>query len=82
MHGDAKPENMLCSHGPAPRCAALDFGWVGEGHAETQQHKFIELFFNVNCGICKTQTHGTKALPTSSWQVTECVMWHTCFGTK
>eukprot|EP00439_Symbiodinium_sp_Y106_P066332 s2250_g10.t2 len=32
VHGDAKPENMLCSHGPAPRCAALDFGWVGEGY--------------------------------------------------
>lgn len=32
MHGDAKPENMLCSEGLAPRCAALDFGWVGEGY--------------------------------------------------
>ncbi|CAE7226551.1 pkn1 [Symbiodinium sp. CCMP2592] len=32
VHGDAKPENMLCSDGPAPRCAALDFGWVGEGY--------------------------------------------------
>ncbi|CAE7735891.1 pkn1 [Symbiodinium pilosum] len=32
VHGDAKPENLLCSEGSSPRCAALDFGWVGEGY--------------------------------------------------
>ncbi|CAL1129069.1 unnamed protein product [Cladocopium goreaui] len=33
VHGDAKPENILCTAPPAAvHCAALDFGWVGEGY--------------------------------------------------
>ena len=30
VHGDAKPENILCT-ATSTRCAILDFGWVGEG---------------------------------------------------
>jgi len=34
VHGDAKPENILCSgvHGRNVECAGLDFAWVGEGY--------------------------------------------------
>ncbi|CAJ1434060.1 unnamed protein product [Effrenium voratum] len=33
VHGDAKPGNLLCTRGrDGYRCAALDFGWVGEGY--------------------------------------------------
>jgi len=34
LHGDAKPENMLCSarSGMQVQCAALDFAWTGEGY--------------------------------------------------
>mmetsp|Transcript_119556 Transcript_119556/g.381484 ORF Transcript_119556/g.381484 Transcript_119556/m.381484 type:complete len:459 (+) Transcript_119556:36-1412(+) len=34
VHGDAKPENILCSppDGTEVNCAGLDFGWVGEGY--------------------------------------------------
>lgn len=33
LHGDAKPENVLCSgNDDAATCAALDFAWSGEGY--------------------------------------------------
>lgn len=34
VHGDAKPENILCSgqKGRDVECAGLDFAWVGEGY--------------------------------------------------
>ena len=48
---------MLCSEGLAPRCAALDFGWVGEGHehAEMQQQEAnkSESWISNGCVICR-----------------------------
>ena len=34
LHGDAKPENLLCSgdRGESVHCAGIDFSWVGEGY--------------------------------------------------
>lgn len=32
VHGDAKPENILCSTTEEVQCAGIDFGWVGSGY--------------------------------------------------